>query len=279
MEKSAKQTVTAATKALSAMDQSGRSSKLDCSRCSVCARNQSACSAERQDEFCSAGCERNLKCNLALLETCDEARAQDEFSCIRCTGSHQVQLDAANCSNAIMTDFCHNKSCIAKLASSCGGPTTVNQNQSCFDCVQCANAHRGTTGCEQLDEAKFCEATWAPLKYRPVCEGTLAALCNSSRHSGGDVFDCIRCSGVHQAALDNANCSQRQITDFCSGSSTCYSTLVRACGHVAGTCGQCAECVANISTEIHCSMEDKRRFCESEVQPGKMSKMTTMTPS
>eukprot|EP01047_Picozoa_sp_COSAG01_P002791 COSAG01_NODE_76_length_28332_cov_298.876992_21_plen_200_part_00 len=108
---------------------------------------------------------QTVECDLALEAICEEAREQGDVQCLLCAGAHQATLQRANCSNAALQAFCGNTSCIAKLASSCGGHNM--DSSSCFDCVQCARAHSATTGCTLEDTTQFCDATAPPPPVSP----------------------------------------------------------------------------------------------------------------
>eukprot|EP01047_Picozoa_sp_COSAG01_P002790 COSAG01_NODE_76_length_28332_cov_298.876992_20_plen_785_part_00 len=87
----------------------------------------------------------------------------------------------------------------------------------------------------------------------------LTALCNTTR---GDTVNCIKCAGHYESYVDEANCTNAQLTNFCLDNS-CYDTMQRVCGGTVGkSCGQCATCVAQI-THAPCSTEQKRSFCDS----------------
>ena len=48
------------------------------------------------------------------------------------------------------------------------------------------------------------------------CETALVAMCNASR---SNVFDCARCSGIHEEALKAAGCTNDEIARWCASGS------------------------------------------------------------
>eukprot|EP01048_Picozoa_sp_COSAG05_P020903 COSAG05_NODE_3691_length_1904_cov_1.136842_1_plen_432_part_01 len=235
----------------------------DCAHCTFCAKNQRLlCSAEQQDAFCAPGCDRMLRCELELENDCEDARQQGLFACATCTGAHAQSAHAAKCTNSMISNFCQNTSCIARLADACHTKTQYKA-ETCFDCARCAYAYNSYTGCRMRDEQAFCEKVSPPTTGGPSCDATLTALCGSTRHSGGNIFDCVKCSGRYIKETDGANCSSTQITDFCLNK-PCFPAMQLACGHTVGSCGSCAECVmAKVPKSAQCSAQDQRSFCDA----------------
>ena len=162
----------------------------------------------------------------------------------------------------MISNFCQNTSCIARLADACHTKTQYKA-ETCFDCGQCAYAYNNYTGCRIQDEAAFCTRVSPQMMKGPGCDATLTALCGSTRHSGGNIFDCVKCSGRYTKETDNANCSSAQITDFCLNK-PCFPAMQSACGHTVASCGSCVECVmTKVPKSAHCASQDQRSFCDA----------------
>eukprot|EP01048_Picozoa_sp_COSAG05_P023024 COSAG05_NODE_4823_length_1358_cov_1.417792_2_plen_211_part_00 len=165
-------------------------------------------------------------------------------------------MEAANCSQAAKDAFCHNTSCIAKLAASCR-----SQSDTCVGCASCSHAHFNNSGCDLAQQVEFCVAVVPPQPAMPPsCDEVLAGVCDQSRKEGPT--GCVLCAGEHHAAVKAANCTNTAIASFCSNSS-CFTQLHGRCVRpaVGESCSHCAHCALLFAPAHACKESEIRSFC------------------
>jgi hypothetical protein len=178
-------------------------------------------------------------CDDAMERLCEPGRTQGMVPCVMCAGQHKAELP--NCSNAQITSFCTNSSCAAGLAQRCRSPSGGG-TLSCVGCANCTRHAGPASGCSLAQQLSFCETVVSPSPPEPPsCDTVLAQGCDAERKRG--LVPCAECVGAMRHAATAANCSEGEITTFCSNA-TCYSALAGRCPRSVGSAGGCQKCAA-----------------------------------
>jgi hypothetical protein len=178
-------------------------------------------------------------CDDVLERLCESERTQGMIPCVMCAGQHKAELP--NCSDAQITSFCTNSSCAARLAQRCHAPSGGG-TPSCVGCANCTRQAGPASGCSVAQQVSFCATVVPPSPPEPPsCDTVLAQRCDAERKRG--LVPCAECVGAMRHAAAAANCSEGEITAFCSNA-TCYSALAGRCPRTVGSAGGCQKCAA-----------------------------------
>jgi hypothetical protein len=243
--------------------------RTDCAACSVCVSNHigpgTVCQGSATTPFCAGACAQGLACDSALERLCESERRQGTVPCAMCAGQHKADL--ANCSNAQITSFCTNSSCIARLAQHCLAPSGGSGDSSCVSCANCTERVGSASGCSLAQQLNFCESVVPSAPPQPPsCDTVLGQACDEERKQG--LIQCAECVGAdkNRAAAHAANCSQEDIQTFCSNAS-CYTSLTEWCPRTVGDsgCGKCAACALDVTSRAgstqFCTAAGIESFC------------------
>jgi hypothetical protein len=179
-------------------------------------------------------------CDDVLERLCESERTQGMVPCAMCAGQHKAELP--NCSDTQITSFCTNSSCAARLAQRCRSPSGGGGTSSCVGCANCTRQAGAASGCSLAQQLSFCATVVPPSPPEPPsCDAVLAQGCDAERKRG--LVPCAECVGAMQHAATAANCSEGEITAFCSNA-TCYSALAGRCPRTVGSAGGCQKCAA-----------------------------------
>lgn len=243
-------------------DKCGSSILEGCSACTECAEANVAttgCEAESSSEFCREACSNEIDCTLQLENLCETSRQQDYLQCAQCTGIHRMELQAAECSEPVITAFCSNSSCLTNLTDQC----LPAAGQGCYACGECALANSNYELCGLEQDEMFCAQKSSPSDPSYLsCDEALAFFCDDKRKQGE--MHCIQCTGkfADHPAMQRAQCTDTHEVNFCKNL-TCYDVLDAACGREI-SCSSCAECVADviIPPGLECTPQQKKLYCD-----------------
>ena len=247
-----------------------------CDGCKECVHQagNGTCTETAMDIFCGQQCTESTSCGLKAENVCGAERRTGAFKCAECIGINNGGLNAANCTDTMLQNFCANSSCIPHLADRCSGYLG-----SCYSCATCVSAGYKAPGCNDADGLAFCQemAPTPPPSLQPLCHGTLGQFCESARNESE--FSCEICAGQNKDKLDASNCTDNLIKAWCidgaNAGQECLPTIVKACGHTlsgnttggdgSAGCGACAVCVAqaNIGSGNICPVSTMKQYCES----------------
>jgi hypothetical protein len=202
----------------------------------------------------------NLPCMVELENVCELERREGLQSCQQCLAVAAPLLHVRNCSEADLAGFCHNTTCITKLADRCYS----SKLESCLACTTCAQKNTAAAGCDAETGSGFCREACAT---EIDCTLQLGNLCDAARDQ--DFLRCVQCTGLHQRELQAASCTEQATSAFCSNT-TCLTNLTDKCSPAAQqgcyACGQCARATSNRAV---CGLEQDEMFCAHRSAPSK----------